>query len=262
MADEKDCAEMVARLCEHSVYAWEHEISSGFVTLRGGCRVGICGRCVQEGERLHHIEDVTSINFRIARERRGAANALIPRILEKNGQVMPTLIVSAPGCGKTTLLRDIARTCSDGLCGVKPHRVAVVDTRFEIAGCVCGVPQMDVGARTDVRSGGERAEGIRQMVLTMSPELLITDELSCTEDAYAVLDAASAGVIVAASAHAGSMEALMRRPPLFGLLNERVFTRYVMLDRSRGAGTVRAVYDRDGKELPEGGASWQRLLQC
>ena len=262
MAEEKDLSQIVARLCGHSMYAWESEMSGGFITLGGGCRVGICGRCVQEGERLHHAEDVTSVNFRIARERFGAASALLPRIRDAGNRLLPTLIVSAPGCGKTTMLRDIARQCSDGLCGMRPHRVAIVDTRYELAGCVRGAPHFSVGARTDVRTGGVRAEGIRQMVLTMSPEIIVTDELSCTEDAYAVLDAVSAGVTVAASAHAGSLASLQKRPPLLGLLHEGVFSRYVLLDRSRGVGTVRAVFDENGREIGEVGQKWQRLLRC
>ncbi len=260
-ASAQDVVEIFARLCEQSVYAFAHELRGGYVTLPGGFRVGVAGRSVMEDGRLHHIADVTSLNIRIPRQAAGAATALLPSITDSAGRVLPTLIVSPPGCGKTTMLRDIARQSAGGLGPLSPMRVAVVDTRCELAGAWRGAPQFDLGPRTDVQSGGTKADGIRQMLCSMSPELLVTDELSAMEDAWAALDAASAGVHLVASAHAPALGAVMKRPVLYALISARVFERYVLLGRSRGPGTVEAVFDGAFQKVFFGEALWRKQLQ-
>lgn len=236
----EDCEELLSRLCRASVYAWETELGQGYLTLPGGYRVGLCGRA---GTPDLGGPAVTGFCIRIARAVPGAAGKVISRLTDGSGAFISTLVVSPPGCGKTTMLRDIARLCSAGRCGVRPEKVCIVDTRCELAGCVQGVPQLDVGPRTDVLSGGEKAAGIRRMVATMSPEVLITDELSTPADAWAVLDALHSGVAVGASAHCGSPADLRFRKPLMALMAERAFQRIVLLGRSRGTGTVEGVYD-------------------
>lgn len=256
-----DCAAIVARLCEQSVYAWEEELKHGFVTLEGGVRAGLAGRSVLADGQLHHLSDVTGICFRIARACEGVAEPLCDCLTRADGGLYSTLIVSPPGCGKTTLLRDLARIASYGYGRLRPMRVGIVDTRFELAGCVRGEAQFDIGPRTDVQSGGAKTDGIRQFIRCMSPEVLITDEIGDADDAVAVAEAAAAGVCVAASAHAGTLRHLACRPALERLLSDRLFERFVLLGRSRGVGTVELVCDGNGKKLNLEGIRWQNQLR-
>ncbi len=261
IATEKDISAVVARVCEQSVYAWEAELKSGFVTLPGGYRVGVTGKCVMENDSLHHIADITSVNVRITRQCAGVAAPYVPLLFDSDGGALSTLVVSPPGCGKTTFLRDLARICSDGKHGARPMKVAIVDTRYEIAGCVRGAPQYDVGSRTDVRSGGKKADGIRAMLLTMSPEVIVTDEIGACSEALAVMDARNSGVSVLASAHAPALAELAMRPVMAALLRERTFARYVLLGRSRGVGTVEAIFDARGERMKLGEQVWQKQLR-
>lgn len=239
----EDCAEILRLICENSIYAWSEELRSGFLTLPGGCRVGIAGRAVLENGRIARITDVTSLCIRVAYDCRGIARSVIPLLRDGVGKLCSTLVVSPPCAGKTTLLRDLIRSASCGEAGLRPVRVGVVDTRYELAGSVRGVPQFDLGPRTDVLSGGTKAEGMRMMLLSMSPELLAADELGTTEDLLAVTEAAGCGVRVLASVHSGSSAMLQKRGSLRQLLTSGLFERYVVLSRRCGAGTVEGIYD-------------------
>lgn len=238
-----DCGAILQRICAQSLYAWEEELKRGFITLPGGCRVGLCGGMTAAGGGFLS-GDVSGFNFRIARAIPGAADAALPHI-SIAGRLLPSLIVSPPGYGKTTVLRDIARQASLGLSGLLACRVCVVDTRFELAGCVSGAPQLDLGPRTDVLSGVPKAEGMRMMITNMAPDVLITDELSTAQDAAAAMDARSCGVTLMASAHAESMTMLLARPAMRLLYREKIFSRYVVLARERGR--LEAVYDEEGR---------------
>ncbi len=244
-ADENECSALLARLCEHSVYAHEEELRGGFITLAGGYRVGFAGRAVMRGGTFDHIGDVSSVCIRIARPCRGAADQLMPHIRSAQDTPLATLLFSPPGCGKTTMLRDAARQLSDGL----KRCVAVVDERMELCAGVRGVPQFDVGSRTDVISGCEKAQAIRMILRTLAPDVIVTDELGTKEEARAVLDARNAGVTVFASAHAYALPALMQREAFALLAGGKAFDRYVLLGRSKGPGTVEKVWD--------GGIFWE-----
>ena len=260
--NESDCRTLLQRLCDQSVYAWETELGGGYLTLAGGYRIGLSGRYAKLQQGAPQLTDVTGFNIRIARQVRGAADAVLPYLLDASGRLHPTLIVSPPGCGKTTLLRDLARCCSGGLGGARPMRVAVVDTRFELTGSVRGIPQLDVGPRTDVLCGAPKAAGMRMMTVNMSPDVLITDELSTSEDARAAFDAISCGVAVAASAHAGSAEGLLHRRALAMLLGQRLFSRIVLLGRSRGAGTVEEVLDASFRRAAPSCRQTEEVAPC
>lgn len=239
----EDCAETLRRICENSFYAWAEELRHGFLTLPGGCRVGVTGRAVLEDQKIARITDVTGLCIRIGRSCPGAAAGVIPLLRDAGGKLRSTLIVSAPNAGKTTMLRELIRCASGGEEGLVPSRVCVVDSRYEIAGSVRGVPQFDLGPRTDVLSGSGKAEGMRILLAAMSPEILAADELSAQEDLAAVTEAAGCGVRVLASVHSGSAGMLRRRASLDLLLRSQLFERFVVLSRRRGPGTVEGVYD-------------------
>lgn len=232
VATADDCALLLERISEHSVYAFEEELKSCYITIRGGCRVGLCGRVRGEGER-RRLTDAAGVNIRIARECTGCADGVAPALTE-HGRPQSTLIFSAPGVGKTTMLRDIARQFSYGLNGITPRRVCIADERGELAGAYLGRPTLDVGPRTDVMDGCKKADAMRIMVRVMSPEIIITDELGGVEDAEAALDAAASGVAVIASAHAASIEELISRSGVARCVSDGLFRRFVWLTRERG----------------------------
>ncbi len=226
-----------------SVYVFEEQLKQGFITLPGGHRVGVCGHFLLENGRIIGIKEVNGLNLRIAREIIGCAVPLLPKLLDESNQIGSTLIVSPPQGGKTTLLRDLTRLISTGssslnLAGCK---VVVVDERSEIAGVYDGIPQLDVGPETDVLDACPKADGIRIAVRSLSPEVVVTDEIGTEEDVAALLEAVNSGVRIIATVHAGSWRELEARPSLQPLLQAETFVNAVLLSRRHGPGTVEGV---------------------
>jgi len=241
-------------LAQGSVYAWEDEVRGGFLTVRGGHRVGLSGRAVTEGGQIRTLKHVTSLNIRMAREVRGSATLMLPRII-RGGKLLSTLIISPPQAGKTTLLRDLVRQVSGGVpaLGLKPLKVGLVDERSEVAGCAAGVPQRDVGPRTDVLDACPKAEGMMLLIRAMSPDVVAVDEIGRPADALAVMEALHAGITVVGTAHGCDVTDIGRRPALAQLLEAGAFARAVILGRSRGPGTVERVIDLVERESGGGG---------
>lgn len=233
--------EALQLLTDRSVYAAEEELRSGYVTIAGGHRVGVVGRAVVSRGVVESMVDISGVNFRVARDVEDAAAGVVPHVLGGPLGVRTTLVYSSPGCGKTTLLRDLARRLSDGVGVPRPFRVSVVDERSELAGCYRGEPQRNVGARTDVLDRAPKAVGIMMVIRSMSPEVVITDELGRAEDVYAVEECMNAGVALIASAHAGSLEELARRPALAEMLSRGFFERYIELSNEPRVGTIAQV---------------------
>ncbi|MGI6169893.1 MAG: stage III sporulation protein AA [Christensenellales bacterium] len=247
---QQDCEEFLTRISQYSVYALEEEIRRGFITIRGGYRVGLCGKAVVEGGRVRMIAPCTFFNLRIARQVFGAANHMMRYILP-GGKVASTLLLSPPGMGKTTMLRDAVRQIAGASCLPGGCKVAVVDERSEIAGCRGGIPQNDLGLYTDVLDGCPKAEGIMMMLRAMSPDVLATDEIGRIEDANAIREAVNCGTKVIATIHAGSLEELKRRSGLEEMMEELLFERYILLSKRYGPGTLEMVWDREGTPILE-----------
>lgn len=191
-SDIRRSLELVTR---SSVYAFENEIKNGYITLPGGHRVGISGDAVTDSGKLSHIRSVQSLNYRFAREVIGAADHIMERIF--NGKsIKNTLIVSPPMCGKTTMLRDIARQLS-----IAGKKVSIVDERGEIAALSCGVPSFSLGANCDVLANVNKAEGMLLMLRAMSPDVIITDEIGDTKDFGAIDEIKKRGVSIITSLH-------------------------------------------------------------
>lgn len=246
----EDLLTVVQRITNHSIYAVEEELRRGYLTLPGGHRIGMSGKVVLKNGRISHLNRITGLNIRFAREQIGVGEAFLPYIWSRNG-LNNTMILSPPRAGKTTLLRDLARIFSYGepRFQIPGMRVGIVDERSEIAGSYQGIPQKDVGPRTDLLDGCPKAEGMMMMVRSMSPMLLVVDEIGHNEDFYALLEAMNAGVSLLTTAHANSIEDMRRRPTLQQLFQNRIFQRYILLSRRKGVGTIEGVYDVDGKPL-------------
>ena len=236
-------------ISNYSIYAIEDELRNGYITLKGGFRVGLAGQTVLENGRIKTLKNINSFNFRISREIKGVADRVMPMITEDD-QIMHTIIISPPGMGKTTLLRDIARQFSNGFQNFEGVKVSIVDERSEISGSYKGVPQNDIGYQTDVLVACPKAEGIMLLIRSMSPDVIITDEIGRREDMKAIEEALNAGVKIITSAHGNNLKDVLSRPILKEVVNSGFFHRILVLGNSKGIGTLEKVYDaRSMKEL-------------
>ena len=226
---EPDISELTAilqSLCKNSMYAFENSIREGFVTIEGGHRIGLAGRYMEE----KGIVDIGSLNIRISCEMKGCANGILPYIKRTKKDIYNTLILSPPCCGKTTLLRDLARSLS-----WSGFNVGVVDERSEIAGSYMGVAANDMGPRCDIYDTCPKSTGIYMMLRAMSPDVIVTDEIGGNVDIAALRQASWAGVRLIASCH-GFGEADIEDSDL-----RRIFDRVVVLSSRNGPGTVERI---------------------
>ena len=215
---------------EFSRYAAAETVREGFLPVRGGFRIGLCGTAVMKGGVNTNLRELSSAVIRIAREKRGIAEALAPQLF-RDGVFCSTLLLSPPGGGKTTLLRDLVRCLSAGAAGKPPLRVSLIDERGEVAVCWRGQPQMDVGPRTDVLDACPKAVGIPMVLRAMNPQVIALDEITVEEDLRAASMAAGCGVGLLATIHAGSVEELREKPLYARLLADRVFRLAVWIRR-------------------------------
>lgn len=213
------------KVCENSVYAHLEEIRRGYITIKGGHRVGICGKAVCEEGKIKTFKEISSLNFRIAHQIIGIADTVIDTIV--NGrEISDTLIISPPQMGKTTLLRDIARQISN-----KGFKCGIADDRGELAAIYKGSPTNDVGAQTDIIDGAPKSEAVEMLLRTMSPKVIISDEIASHEDTAALMKASGTGVKIIATTHGDNLSDVRERAALKPLFEEKIFSQVIFLKR-------------------------------
>lgn len=241
-----DVNRTVQILTGSSLYAVEEELRHGYLTIPGGHRVGLAGRVVVKDGQVETIRNIAGLNLRLAREFPGASSAILPRLLDPlSKELRHTLIVSPPRCGKTTILRDLVRQISEGVpeLGLAGHTVGVVDERSELAGSYKGVPQLDVGLRTDVLDACPKAQGMMMLIRAMGPEVIAADEIGRPEDFQAMEEVVNAGIKVLTSIHGRDLADIKKRPSTCALLELGVFDRLVFLSRRCGVATLEQILD-------------------
>ena len=247
------------RMSHGSYYTLEQELQQAFLTLPGGHRVGLAGSMIFQEGQVQGLRRIASLNIRIARQNPGAASDILPLIVPGE-EVLNTLIFSPPAAGKTTMIRDLARWLAEPRQGA-PHprlkrsfRVGIVDERSEIAGCHQGIPQLDIGRKSDVLDHCPKAAGIQLLLRSLNPEVIIADEVGRREDVEAIREALRCGVSIITTAHAGSRQQLLSRPWLRDLIQDGMFQRFVQLSPHPTPGQVEGVWDADGISLAP--ATW------
>lgn len=232
-------------ISNYSVYAFQEEIKNGFITLKGGHRIGLGGKVLYGNNGIETIRNISSLNIRIAREKIGISEEVIKYIVDFSSTVYNTLIISPPQCGKTTLLRDIIRTLSNGtsILRGKGFKVGVIDERSELSGMYNGQPQHNIGLRTDVLDGCNKKDGTTMLIRAMSPDVIAMDEIGSLSDVEAIHESLKAGVKVIATAHGDSLNDLLSKRSLSILIEERIFNRYIFLDNSKGVGTIKDILE-------------------
>lgn len=253
LAEDIRCA--MEYLGNYSLYAYEEELRQGFLTVQGGHRVGVAGKILVEQNKVRGVSHISGMNIRFSHQVKGCADPVLPYVIGEQ-QVYHTLIISPPRCGKTTLLRDLIRQISDG-CGTFPGcTVGVVDERSELGGSYQGIPQNDLGIRTDVLDGCPKAEGMMMLIRSMSPAVVAVDELGDYEDIHAIEMTLHSGCKLLATVHGSSIEDIRKKPLLERLIKEHTFQRYILLENGLGGrvGRLGSVYDERGTRIYDGGS--------
>lgn len=239
---KEDCENTLLYMAKRSLYAFQDEIKNGFITIKGGYRVGLAGSVVVKNGAIENIRDFSGLNIRIARNIEGCSNELMPYLYEGR-YLLNTLIISAPQMGKTTLLRDIAKNISNGFNNKQGKKVCIIDERSEIAN------EFNVGIQTDVLDRCPKSLGIMLALRTLSPDVIITDEIGKREDLAAIEEALNGGVSVVTSAHGHDFKQIMRRPILSRAVKDRMFERYVILGSRGTIGSIDSIYDGEQKMI-------------
>jgi len=243
-----DIEEMLTFISRYSMYAYEEEIRQGYLTIEGGCRIGFAGQARLKNGQVERMTNIRFLNIRIAGEKKGCAKKLLPWICP-NGDFVNTLLVSRPGVGKTTYLRDCIRLLSNGNPEGNGRKICVIDERSEIAACHLGIPQNDLGRRTDVLDGSPKQEGMRMALRSMSPEIIAVDELGGRADAKAVEEMILCGCGILGSVHGDTMEHLTNMAEIGQMYQKKLIQRYVFLKKREDGERIFYVYDKDGRQL-------------
>lgn len=248
----RDLEEMVGFLCSYSMYAYEEQLRMGYLTLRGGHRVGVAGEAALQNGKIVRLQHIYFMNIRIAHEKKGCAKALVEAVRD-GGSIFNTLILSPPGVGKTTCLRDAIRLLSQGDKDHAGLKVGVVDERSELGAGYLGIPQNDLGPRTDVLEGAGKSEGIYMLLRSMSPQVIAVDELGARDDFEAVTRAFHSGCRLIGTIHGESMESLEHISGFLNWSGKGEIGRFVLLQKSGTGRRSMQVYNHRLEQVGGGG---------
>ncbi len=240
----KDMLDILVKISENSIYSIQNEINNGFVTINGGHRIGICGEVILSSDsNIKNIKNINGMNIRIAKEVKGVAEKVMKKII-RNGRYENTLIVSPPGCGKTTLLRDMIRQRSKGIENIdlEGKNIGLIDERGEIASVYRGLPSLDVGARTDILSNCPKSLGMEMIIRSMGVDIIATDEIGSIEDCKAINKAIISGVKVIFTMHGEDLEDITMHSEMNKLINKGIFKNIVVLTKENGPGKIKEIY--------------------
>ena len=245
---QNEILNILQSLCNNSIYSYQSQICDGYITLQGGHRVGITGNVAMKDGKITNVNYVSSLNFRIAREIIGASDEIFKEVITRinsqnnfknsnsdtsNLEINNTLIVSKPGCGKTTVLRDLVRNISN-----MGFTVSLIDERGEIASMYKGIPQNDIGLRTDVMDNVTKSLGMKIAVRTMAPQVIVADEIGTDGDLEAINYGICSGVKGIFTAHGSDISELRQNETLNKLYEEKLFKRIIFLENRGKIGKV------------------------
>ena len=232
LVTQSEVFEVLEKLCNNSIYAYQNQICKGFITVRGGHRVGITGTAITENEKVTNLKYITSLNFRIAREVKGCSNKILKDVIcKEQNTIYTSLIVSPPGKGKTTMLRDLIRNISNGVpeLGFRGKTCGVVDERGEIAAMYHGIPQNDVGIRTDVIENISKDKGMSMLIRSMAPEIIACDEIGSKEDVEAIQNAVISGVKGIFTTHGKNLDDIKENQGINYLIKTKQIEKIIFL---------------------------------
>ncbi len=234
----EDITQTIETMSDYSIYALEQELKNGFITLKGGFRIGITGKAIIEDNKVKTIRNISSINIRIAKEVKGCSKNILKYLTYPN--IKSTMIISPPNCGKTTLLRDIIRNISNS-----KENVGLVDERSEIAGTYMGKIQLDVGLRTDILDRCTKSEGMLMLLRSMSPTVIAVDEIGSDEDIKAIEKIANSGVKIICTVHSNNIEEIKQKNNIKNIIDNKIFERYIVLNRKDKICNIKNIYDEN-----------------
>lgn len=243
--DREEIMQIMQSICNNSIYSYQNEIINGYITINGGHRVGITGDIVLEDNKVINIKYISSLNFRIARQLLDCSNNILKYVIDlDNNTIFHTLIVSPPGAGKTTILKDLVRKISDGIpeIGFKGIDVSLIDERGEISAMYKGKPQNNIGIRTDVLENVTKPLGIKMAIRSMAPKVIVADEIGSLADIEAINYAVCSGVKGIFTAHSFDFESMKLNKELKLLINMKLIEKIIFLD-SKVKGKIKSVYE-------------------